>query len=231
MEEKNMNITQIYNEIVADKEIVNIYSEIEKEEDNDKEHGWAYHNYNHALNVSKIVECILNNLNFDYEFIFKAKIAAILHDVGALHGKDNHAEKSFKYTQDYFRRKSINFDGIEQVLNAIRIHNNGFTTDDVMGLTLILADKIDIAKTRVTNNGKKVKGMRQLLFINDIIFKIENKCLIVNFIVDKNININELNEFYFTSKVFKAIESFSIKTSLNYKILMNNSLWVLNNKS
>ena len=41
--------------------------------------------------VEKIIDNVLNKLDFDEEFIYKEKIACILHDTGAILGKENHA--------------------------------------------------------------------------------------------------------------------------------------------
>lgn len=41
-------------------------------------------------------------------------------------------------------------------------------------------------------------------------------------------DIKEANEYYFTAKVFKAIEAFSNKLNLKYNILMDNNAWNLN---
>ena len=49
----------------------------------------------------------------------------------------------------------------------------------------------------------------------------------LNFITDGNIDIKEVNEYYFTSKVLKAIEAFSKKMDLKYEILMDNNNWTL----
>ena len=46
-------------------------------------------------------------------------------------------------------------------------------------------------------------------------------------IKDKNIDIEELNNFYFTKKVFKAIELFSNKMSLDYKVCVDGIEWSL----
>ena len=86
---------------------------------------------------------------------------------------------------------------------------------------------MDITKSRITQEGKKVKGNRQYQHIEDITIHIENKEMILNFITDGNIDIREVNEYYFTSKVFKAIEAFSKKMDLKYYILMDNKTWNL----
>ena len=49
----------------------------------------------------------------------------------------------------------------------------------------------------------------------------------VNFITDGNLDLKETNEYYFTKKVFKAIQSFSNKLGLNYYILLDNNPWYI----
>jgi hypothetical protein len=39
--------------------------------------------------------------------------------------------------------------------------------------------------------------------------------------------MKEINNYYFTDKIFKAIEAFSKKTNLKYYILMDNKPWKL----
>lgn len=216
-------VEEIYNKILNDKSIRTIYNEIEITED--KEKGWAYHNYDHILNVLEIVENTLLSMNCNQNFIAKAKIACLLHDVGALQGKYNHAYRSYEYAKNYFKNNNITFDGIEDVLEAIKIHSDGFDTNNLIALSLIFADKLDIKKTRISTEGKNIIGNRQYTHIEDIIVNIDNGYLIINFITDGEINIKELNEYYFTKKVFRAIESFSKKANLNWKILMDNNTW------
>ena len=216
-------IEKIYNEILNDKSIKLLYNEIEIFEDREK--GWAYHNYAHVLNVTKIVEKTLLSIGFNQEVILKAKRACLLHDVGALQGKDNHAYRSYEYAKNYLKDNNIVFDGIEDVLEAIKIHSDGFDTNNLIALSLIFADKLDIKKSRITEEGKKIVGNRQYVHIEDIIVSTDNKCLIVNFITDGNMNMKEVNEYYFTKKVFNAIKSFSSKVGLTWKVLLDNNIW------
>lgn len=216
-------IEKIYQEILNDNSIKSLYSEIEITEDVEK--SWAYHNFAHILNVINIVEKILLSINCDQEFIAKAKIACLLHDVGALQGKHNHSYRSYEYAQNYFKNNDIRFDGIEDVLEAIKIHSDGFDTENLIALSLILADKLDIKKSRISKEGMKIIGNRQYAHIEDIIINIDNRCLAINFVTDGNINMKEANQFYFTKKVFKAIESFSKKTNLSFVILIDNIIW------
>ena len=58
--------------MLKDNEIKDIYKQVEEYEK--KTGGWCYHNYNHIMNVTKIVVYILKELNFNEEDIAKGKI-------------------------------------------------------------------------------------------------------------------------------------------------------------
>lgn len=212
-----------FEQIVNDEKIIQQYNKISEFEDLDK--GWAHHNLEHVKNVSKLVEVLLKKLNYDEDFIEEAKIAAILHDVGAVEGKNNHALRSYEFAKKYFDENNILLKNRELVLDAIKSHSDGFNSDNIMTLTLIISDKLDIKHTRVAKEGYNVKGMRQLQYIKDILVDIDNKNLEIKFICDDKININELEEFYFMIKVFRAIKTFSEKMNLTPKVFLNNCKW------
>lgn len=219
----NSDVKNVYNNLCSDKEIINRYKRIEVFEDTNK--GLAYHNFEHIKNVTLTVERILNELGFNEEFIYKAKIACILHDVGAIEGKTNHAYRSYEFAKDYFKKNNIKFDDIDLVLEAIKIHSDGFDTTNILALALILADKLDIKKSRISEEGKKTIGNRQYSHIEDITLNINNQVLIINFVSDGNIDLKEINEYYFTKKVFKAIETFASKLNLKFLVLLDNKEW------
>ena len=149
----------------------------------------------------------------------------MLHEVGALEGKDEHAERSFIYAKKLFNDNNWVFEGMEDVLDAIKNHSAGFDSDNIITLTIILADKLDIKKSRISEEGLKIEGNRQYGHIEDIVINIENNMLIVNFITDSKINKEEVNNYYFTKKVFKAIDSFCKKLGLKYSVLMDGKTW------
>ena len=221
----NKDIKDIYNEILNDKEIKDQYQKVENAET--ARGGWAFHNFLHIQNVTTTAEQILTELGFDENFIYATKIACLLHDIGAVESKENHAHRSYEYAKKYFNDHNINFKNIDLVLDAIKIHSDGFDTDNIIALTLIIADKLDIKKNRTSEVGKTIIGHRQYTHINDITLTINANLLEVNFLTDGNINMNEINEYYFTKKVFKAIKSFAQKLKLDYKILLDNQEWII----
>jgi len=220
-----MNSTgDIYNYIYNDERIRAVYDGIKKNEDGNIE-AWGHHDFNHVNNVKTIVESILKELGFAQEIIDEAKIAAILHDVGALQGKPNHAERSYIYTKNYFNENNIQLAHKEQVLEAIKNHSEGFDTNNIIQLALILADKLDIKNTRPTKRGLEIPGNRQYGNIEDISTSIKNGVLTISFKSNEKLDKKELEEFYFMKKVGNAIKAFSEKLNLKYEIYLNGKDW------
>lgn len=214
----------VYNYVYNDEKIREIYDKIDSNEE-DNYDAWGHHNFNHVCNVRDIVEQILRELNYDDSFINEAKIAAIMHDIGALQGKPNHAERSYIYAMNYFNNNHIELEHNNQILNAIRNHSEGFDTDNIMQLALILADKLDIKKTRPTKRGLEVSGNRQYSNIEDVKTRIDNHILQVVFVANEKLDKKELEDYYFMQKVRNAIRSFADKLDLRYEIYLNEKIW------
>ena len=214
-----MSPKEVYDILKNDNSIINIYNKIEESEETKF---YAYHNYSHVMNVMNVAEKILKDLNESEDLIYQVKIASLLHDVGAITGKDGHAERSYLYAKKLFSDNNWNFDGMEDVLDAIRYHSASFDKDSIVTLSLIFADKLDIKKTRITPFGKQITGNREYSHIEDIDISINNNYLYVNFITDGNLNYDEFVGYYFTIKVFKAIIAFANKINLGYKVTMDN---------
>ena len=89
-----------FEKIKNDKTIIEVYNRISEFEDLDK--GWAHHNFHHVKNVAKLIESLLSELGYDDSFIEEAKIAALLHDTGAIEGKNNHSLRSYEFAKKYF---------------------------------------------------------------------------------------------------------------------------------
>lgn len=209
-----------YKTISNDLKIINTYQAIEAYEL--KTNGMAYHNYQHVLNVSNLVETLLIALNQDTKLIEAGKIAAILHDIGSTNGKFQHALLSYEYALTYLDKDLPYYD---EILLAIKEHSDGFNTDNLLSLVLILSDKLDITKSRLAPYGYELVGIRQLQYLNSIDLEIINNTLIISFKSESSLDLKELEQFYFINKVFKAIRAFSLKFNLNYQVTLNNQLW------
>ena len=47
----------------------------------------------------------------------------------------------------------------------------------------------------------------------------------IEFVTDGNMDIKEVNEYYFTKKIFKSLNAFSKKMGLEYTVLLDNRKW------
>lgn len=213
----------VFDFVKSDKKIIDIYEKISEFEDEDK--GWAHHDFNHVNNVALLTEKLLRDLKYDEKFIEEAKVAAILHDTGSIKGKDGHAFRSYEFAKQYFKDNNIKLENEELVLDAIKTHSDGFDTDNIIALALIISDKLDIKHTRVAKEGYNIDGMRQMQYIEDIVVNIDNNVLKINFVCNELIDKKELENFYFIKKVFKAIIAFANKMNLKKEVAFNNEKW------
>lgn len=217
-------LEKVYFKIINDVETKKIYTEIELKEK--KEKARAYHNINHIFSVLNIIEKISNLLNIDNDTLLKTKIACLLHDTGIVEGKGNHAYRSYEFAIKYFQKNFLDFDGKEEILNAIKNHSDGFDSDSLVTLLLIFGDKLDIKKDRISKEGRKIEGNRQYFHINDIVYEVNNDIFVVKFITDSKLDFQEMEEYYFTKKVLMAINSLCKKMNMRYMIYIDNELWV-----
>jgi len=214
----------MFEQIKNDPYIYDCYSTAD--DPNSKDGLWTYHGLKHVNNVIEMVEKILIQLEYDNELIENAKIAALLHDIGYGGIKKDHEIRSYEMAKEYFEKNNINLKYKNEILDAIKSHRNGFDSDNIMALVLILADKIDIKKTRLAPEGYNIVGLRQYQFINDIIILKDDNNLTVRFIIDEKCDIKEMEEWYFTPKVFNAIKNFANYFNFNLKILLNDNEWM-----
>lgn len=178
---------------------------------------YAKHDLKHAIRVMKTCKKLALELNIASKDIENICISALLHDVGASKfGKDGHAERSYEIAKLYTKN--------DKILNAILFHSDGHNSD--YGFILTLADKLDICKNRLTNLGKKQLSVRQFNYINSLNFKIINGLFVLNIKSNKKIDLNELNNYYFTKKIFNSIKNFTDYFNLTYKVYLNKNEWL-----
>ncbi|MCT4612090.1 MAG: HD domain-containing protein [Clostridia bacterium] len=216
--------SDLYNKILNDKYILDLYEDVKSFESKDP-NGWAYHDLSHILNVVKLVEEILEEQGYRKEYIEEAKVASLLHDLGCVTGKEDHAVRSAELAKKYLIDNNINLKYEADVLDAIKNHSDGFETENPMRIALIFADKLDIKKDRLSEKGLEIEGLKETRFINDINIHINMDDVIVEIDADKNIDLVSLGNYYFMPKLFRAIEAFSSSICKSFKVYMNNKEW------
>ena len=214
---------QMFEQISNDPYILDIYEDIKSNID---PNGHAIHSLDHIHNVVSLVEKFLKLLEFDESTIERAKIAAFLHDIGMKYGKENHAQKSYEIAREYFVDKMINTGNNDEVLTAIKHHSEGLE-DDIVTSALMLADKLDVKYSRVTNLGKRVHGIRQYYYIHNVVVMINSTSLKIMFLVDEKANKKELEDYYFTAKIFRAVNQFAKVINRLPVVYYNDEIWTL----
>lgn len=212
-------IEKVYNEIISDKNIIDLYSKIDVVGKN----LWAYHGTTHVLSVVKRVKDILAFLNVDSEFIYKCLIAAYLHDVGCLEGKSGHSERSKQFCEEYLENFNLTEEEKQEIVFAVENHSN-FVDGGLMLAVLVFADKLDIEKTRLGEDGYAIEGMRQLQGIENVAVEIGEK-VVVKITCNSFFNKKEFEEFYFCRKVFDAIDYFANYLGKKSVVLINGKEW------
>lgn len=214
-----------YTQIRNDNYIVSLYNNIEK--GNNDEKLWANHSWGHIDSVIRIVEKMLSLLKYDEKTIERAKVAALLHDIGCIKGKNDHAIRSYEMAKQYLESKLIDEESIELIVNAIKNHSDGIETKNIIDATLFFADKLDYTKNRLTEEGHKIEGFKEIQYIDDIDIMLENNTLIVNFIASDLFNKEALEKFYFTPKIFNAVHKMSDYINVKGIVKLNGQDWVL----
>lgn len=186
----------------------------------------ALHGVTHVTNVVRIMEEVLTLLNQTSEVVNIGKIAAYLHDLGMKEGKKNHAKRSVKESKILLRGKDLSFKQKRSILNAIKYHSISGKQKDIIGATLIFADKLDADKTRLGEMGYEVDGFKETQNIESISFALEENTLDVIFNVNDNFDAKEYVGYYHSAKIFKCVKAFAEFVGLEYKIFLNDKLWV-----
>lgn len=157
----------------------------------DWEHGLA-----HYKRVSLYVKQILEYLNADDRTIELGMTAALLHDIGLSKGdKINHAVESSRIFQNFIDLRDISEKEKEVLRQAIYDHSNGNDIQSLLGLSLVLADKLDVTYHRTINSSIQDKMNKEIQKIKRVNIDITDKELILTYTTDSNFNVSILRDW------------------------------------
>jgi len=211
----------MFEKISSDPYILSIYSEIDRYDD---QYAYLKHGISHINNVVDIVNKILTQLEFDLFTIECAKIATFLHGIGRKSITDDYSLRSFEMAQDYFIHNKIDTNNNNEILEAIKYHTKDVDSNFIAEV-IKFANKLDVTHKRLTKSGKKIKGMRQFNFFNDLIIIINNSNITIMFLIDEKADKDELEKYYYTQELFIAIKVFAKKINRAPLIYYNNLEW------
>lgn len=157
--------------------------------------------FNHGMKHVKNVCEIMNNI-CDILGITKEKeallIAAALHDVGQIYGRENHGLKSKEYIINNFNEELKKNEYYDEILEAIEKHSNPSVDNSLFCTLLSFSDKMDFTKKRLEPNYQNT-GYRIAEEIEDVKFINTDNIFGINIITGET---NNFENNYKESKAF-----------------------------
>ena len=109
------------------------------------------HGRYHAMYVVNVTEHILRSLSYDEHTVELGKIAGLLHDIGNIYGRVDHARVGAIMCAEFFGKVDLTIEDWQIIQNAILEHSNGDNINSAVHAALLIADKIDMSKGRVVS--------------------------------------------------------------------------------
>ncbi len=116
--------------------------------------GYTEHGMRHAGIIAQNAGMILERLGrFSEREIELGKIAGLLHDIGNLVSRTNHANTSALLAYDLLRERGMPIREVTQVVAAIGSHDEEEHVEATseIGAAVVIGDKADVARERVRN--------------------------------------------------------------------------------
>jgi HD superfamily phosphodiesterase len=141
------------------------------------------HGRYHAIFVVDTVEYILKSLSYDSGTVELGKIAALLHDIGNIAGRSNHARKSAALAAVFLDDlEDLSPNEKDMIIRAIEDHSDGENILSAIGAALLIADKVDVSKKRRLHAEAIDDWYSNLLQIEDVNISISDGAMKINFI-------------------------------------------------
>lgn len=141
------------------------------------------HGLGHYQRVANYVKKILTQLGADERTIEIGMVAALLHDIGLSKGdKIDHALESSRIFKKYINEKDFSETKLNILEQAIQDHSKGNDIQSLVGLALVLGDKLDVTFHRTINSSIQDKMNKEIQKIKNIDIEINDQELIVKYL-------------------------------------------------
>lgn len=210
-----------FNEI---KENVEINTYIESADQYLADIGYTEHSFNHVLRCVKVVEYILETLEYDEHTIELAKIAAYMHDIGNVVNRDDHAKSGAIMAFRILDKLGMDAKDVALIVSAIGNHDESSAYPvSVISSALIIADKTDVRRSRVRKETTDFDIHNRVNFAaikSRVIIDKNEKTLTLKLSIDTSIcSIMEYFEIFLSRmKLCKKATSYF---GLEFKLLIN----------
>lgn len=186
----------LYNKVLNNQDYLDLVERIESIKFiTDGKWDWE-HGLGHYKRVAQFVKDILVQLDANERTIDLGMTAALLHDIGLSKGdKVDHAIESSKIFVNFISNENISLDEMDMLRQAIMDHSKGNDIKSLVGLALVLADKLDVTYHRTIKSSIQDTMNKEIQKIKNVSIKILDKCLVVNYVVDDDFNLEILKDW------------------------------------
>lgn len=109
--------------------------------------------------------------------------------------KVDHALESSKIFSNYIERNDLTEAEFEVLKQAIQDHSKGNEITSLVGLALVLADKLDVTYHRTINSSIQDTTNKEIQKIKKVDIKITDEYLTVNYFTNNDFDFNRLHDW------------------------------------
>lgn len=154
--------------------------------------GYTEHSHRHISIVSKRAGDILEKLNYPERTVELARIAGYLHDIGNCVNRTDHAHSGAILAYNILKDMGMPVEERTEIMMAIGNHDEktGTAVNDISA-AIILADKSDVHRNRVTNTNLSTFDIHDRVNYAvtnaDLNIDSENKVVVLDLTIDTNL--------------------------------------------
>lgn len=212
----------LYEKVLNNKDYLKAVEKIEKTKFiADGKWDWE-HGLGHYQRVANYVKKILTQLEADDRTIEIGMIAALLHDIGLSKGdKIDHALESSRIFKKFIEEKDFSETELDLLEQAIQDHSKGNNIQSLVGLALVLGDKLDVTFHRTINSSIQDKMNKEIQKIKKVDIEINDYELIVRYLTTNDFDIHILKNWNKAILIPLKVAKYLNK---KYKFMINNQV-------
>lgn len=189
--------------------------------------GYTEHSFAHVERVAATSSMILTTLGYDERTVELARIASIMHDIGNVINRIDHAQSGAVMAFRLLDNLSMPADEICSVISAIGNHDEGTGQPlDAISAALIIGDKTDVRRSRVRNNDFLTFDIHDrvnyAVEVSNISFSEDKSSIILELVIDTEISpVMEYFEIFMDRMLLCRRASEFLK--VNFEMIINGS--------
>ena len=187
--------------------------------------GYTEHSFAHVERVAATSSMILTTLGYDERTVELARIASIMHDIGNVINRVDHAQSGAVMAFRLLDNLSMPADEICSVISAIGNHDEGTGQPlDAISAALIIGDKTDVRRSRVRNNDFLTFDIHDrvnyAVEVSNISFSEDKSSIILELVIDTEISpVMEYFEIFMDRMLLCRRASEFLK--VNFEMIIN----------